>query len=613
METEAVFSNLRISRKLFVAFAAIIAIFVAVGGVVHFNLSTVTTAAAAKDITKMVMEDRAEMDNALRGQESALRALVATQNPAFVELYRRDGASYDAALRHLRQVATDPKNLALVDKMDAAAQAWRRDEAQPLLLAANDPADLVQAASRLSEGKLSHAQALSRQLAGNVDKVYLRRTQIHQAAVQQSLLVLWVGAAVAVAIALVAGWWLGRTVAAPVAAMTATMGVLAAGRHDIEIPAVGRRDEVGDMAEAVLVFREQATEKLRLEAEAEERRAAAETERREREAQRDREARQQAAVVSALAEGLGKLSNGDLSLRLEQVFAPEYEQLRADFNGAVARLNDTMGLIVVNAAAIGSGSAEISDAANDLSLRTERQAASLEETAATLDQITGTVTRTADGAADATQIVASAKGEADRSVDLVGRAEASMGAIAASAGEIGQIVGVIDEIAFQTNLLALNAGVEAARAGESGKGFAVVAQEVRALAQRSAEAAKEIRALISLSSRQVDEGVGLVGETGAALARIARLVGEITGIVTGISASAQEQAVGLQQVNTAINQMDQVTQQNAAMVEQSTAASAALAREADALTRSMGRFLLNRAAGSASASQGARLVASGRR
>jgi methyl-accepting chemotaxis protein len=585
-------SHLRISRKLSVAFSAIIAVFIGVSAIVHFNLSTITAAAAAKDVTNMVMEDRAAMDTALLAQESAVRAFVATQDPAFVEHYRQEGRAYDAALRHLRQVATDRKNLALVGQMDAAANAWRRDEALTQIRLASDPAELPQAVAMIGGGKLATAQALSATIAANIDQVYQRRTLAHRAAVGQSALTLWLGSGVVVALAGLAGWLLTRGVAVPVAAMTQTMGALAAGRHDVEIPAIGRRDEVGDMAQAVLIFRQNAIEKLDLETLTAAQRAAAEVERHEHEAQRALAAAQQAAVVAAIADGLGKLSAGDLTQRLTQSFAPEYEQLRADFNAAVTKLNDTMGLIILNAEAIGSGSQEISEAASDLSRRTEQQAASLEETAATLDEITGTVMRTAEGSTDAHQIVSAAKDEADRSVDLVNRAVDSMSAIQASAGQIGQIVGVIDEIAFQTNLLALNAGVEAARAGDAGRGFAVVAQEVRALAQRSASAAKEIRLLIGASSRQVDAGVDLVGQTGAALTHIACLVGRITGIVESISASAQEQATGLQQVNTAVNQMDQVTQQNAAMVEQSTAASVSLANEAAELSRSMAQFRL---------------------
>ena len=585
-------SHLRISRKLSVAFSAIIAVFIGVSATVHFNLSTITAAAASKDITKMVMEDRAAMDTALLAQESAVRAFVATQDSAFVDHYRQEGRAYDAALGHLRRVATDRKNLALVGQMDAAANAWRRDEALNQIRLASDPASRPQAVAMISGGKLAAAQALSATIARNIDQVYQRRTLAHRAAVSHSTLILWLGSGAVVALAGLAGWLLTRGVAVPVAAMTQTMGALAAGRHDVEIPAIGRRDEVGDMAQAVLIFRQNAIEKLDLEALTAAQRAAAEAERQEHEAQRALAAGQQAAVVAAIADGLGKLSAGDLTQRLTQTFAPEYEQLRADFNAAVAKLNDTMGLIILNAEAIGSGSQEISEAASDLSRRTEQQAASLEETAATLDEITGTVMRTAEGSTDAHQIVAAAKDEADRSVGLVNRAVDSMSAIQASAGQIGQIVGVIDEIAFQTNLLALNAGVEAARAGDAGRGFAVVAQEVRALAQRSASAAKEIRLLIGASSRQVDAGVDLVGQTGAALTHIADLVGRITGIVESISASAQEQATGLQQVNTAVNQMDQVTQQNAAMVEQSTAASVSLANEAAELSRSMAQFRL---------------------
>ncbi|MGH6955246.1 MAG: methyl-accepting chemotaxis protein, partial [Caulobacteraceae bacterium] len=247
---------------------------------------------------------------------------------------------------------------------------------------------------------------------------------------------------------------------------------------------------------------------------------------------------------------------------------------------------------VISTAAFGmrSGSGEISQAADNLSKRTEQQAASLEETAAALDEITATVRKTAEGANHAREIVSTARADAEQSGEVVRRAVGAMSAIEQSAQQISQIIGVIDEIAFQTNLLALNAGVEAARAGDAGKGFAVVASEVRALAQRSADAAKEIKALISASTQQVGQGVDLVGQTGQSLERIVGQVAEITGVVSEIAASAQEQATGLQEVNTAVNQMDQVTQQNAAMVEQSTAASHSLSQEAGELARLVGRF-----------------------
>ena len=235
---------------------------------------------------------------------------------------------------------------------------------------------------------------------------------------------------------------------------------------------------------------------------------------------------------------------------------------------------------------------EITGAADDLSRRTEQQAASLEETAAALDQITATVKKTSEGAVEATTAVASARTDADRGGEVVREAVSAMSRIESSADQIGQIIGVIDEIAFQTNLLALNAGVEAARAGDAGRGFAVVASEVRALAQRSAGAAKEIKALISASSREVGAGVALVGRTGEALDRIVGQVARVEELVREIAASAREQATGLNEVNAAVNQMDQVTQQNAAMVEQSTAASHALASECDALNQLVCGFRL---------------------
>ena len=298
----------------------------------------------------------------------------------------------------------------------------------------------------------------------------------------------------------------------------------------------------------------------------------------------------QAQLVQTLADALGRLSAGDLTAQVVDDVAPDYQRLKDDFNSAVAALREAMAAIVANTGGIQNGADEIAQSSDDLSRRTEHQAASLEETAAALDQLTANVKKSAAGARQASEVVDQAKGEAQHSGEVVRQAVEAMGEIEKSSHQISQIIGVIDEIAFQTNLLALNAGVEAARAGEAGRGFAVVAQEVRALAQRSAEAAKQIKGLISASTAQVGAGVDLVGQTGDALDRIVAKVAEIDSLVSEISASSQEQATGLAQVNTAVNEMDQVTQQNAAMVEESTAASHTLRAEAAELIRLVSGF-----------------------
>jgi methyl-accepting chemotaxis protein len=377
-------------------------------------------------------------------------------------------------------------------------------------------------------------------------------------------------------------------VSAPLQAMTAAMRRLAGGDNGITIPAVGQKDELGQMASAVQVFKDNAIAKLRADAEVAAAKERSEAERQAAAAQAVAE--QQELVVQSFGVGLDRLAHGDLTYRVNDALPVEYEKLRADFNGAAGKLQDAMTVIVGNADGIRAGSREITHASDDMARRTEQQAASLEETAAALEEITATVKRTADGAKEARRVVGAAKTDAESGGQVVATAVQAMGEIEKSSAQIGNIIGVIDEIAFQTNLLALNAGVEAARAGEAGRGFAVVAQEVRALAQRSADAAKEIKALITASTEQVDAGVELVGKTGEALTRIVAQVAQINGVVAEIAASAQEQATGLEQVNSAVSQMDQATQQNAAMVEESTAASHALSREADNLTQLMGQF-----------------------
>jgi methyl-accepting chemotaxis protein len=392
-------------------------------------------------------------------------------------------------------------------------------------------------------------------------------------------------------VALFGYFGMGQWVVKPLGALRAAMERLAKGDLAIALDTI-RHDEVGAMARSVQVFRDAAQEKERLRELAAASAREVEVERARAAALREAAAASQALVVESVADGLERLSSGDLLYRLTVNFAPEYEKLRMDFNQAMETLQQTMQGIATNTQGVRAGAAEITKSSDDLARRTERQAASLEETAAAIDEINATVGKTAQGANEARDVVNTAKSDAERSGAVVRETVTAMQQIETSSKQISNIIGVIDEIAFQTNLLALNAGVEAARAGDAGRGFAVVATEVRALAQRSADAAKEIKALISASGTQVQAGVRLVGETGNALNRIVDQVNKLSDLVGNIARSAQEQATGLGQVNDAVNQMDQVTQQNAAMVEEATAASHTLADEAEELSRLVSQFRL---------------------
>ena len=397
-------------------------------------------------------------------------------------------------------------------------------------------------------------------------------------------------AVAAVLVSVAAGAGLGRAMVHPYVTTVQRMEGLAAGDLTSPIDFTAYTDCVGRMTKAMFAFRENARDKIKADADAIEERHRREVERRQ--AEDAAATKERTLVVGSIGAGLERLAAGDLTFRLSASLPDVYERLRADFNTALGRLQDTLRTAATAARAINAGTNEISAAAEDLSHRTEQQAANLEETAASLDQITATVRKTAEGSKQAQAVVSSAKADAEHSGEIVRQAVAAMTAIETSSKQVSQIIGVIDEIAFQTNLLALNAGVEAARAGEAGRGFAVVASEVRGLAQRSAESAKEIKRLISASNQQVAGGVDLVRETGKALERIVTRVGEINILVSEIATSTHEQAGALQQVNTAIGHMDQATQQNAAMVEQSTAASLSLKSETEELRRLIAAFIL---------------------
>lgn len=592
-------SNVGIGRKLAAGFACIL-LAVAVMNATLFGLVRASGHAAAESAA--LATTISDIDRALLAatEESRVgRGYVIARQDELPRAYDAAAGGFANRIAAARaDAAGRPEILALIDKMDQAEGAYRREVGDPVIrLTHNNPTSAE--AAELAKSERAQSLFASLQKAADEARGEITAASASAEKWQDQLIGLTHlasagGGLSALLLSLLVGWWLVRNIARPVTAITDAMKKLADGDVSVAVPGIGRKDEIGRMAAAVEHFKDQAIKKLKKKAEEEEAIKRWQKEDEERLAAEKEAARQDQFAIDHIATGLAKLSEGDLVYRIETTFAPKTEKLRLDFNSALERLQQAMQTIRVNIDAMHVGSTEISSAADDLSRRTEQQAASLEETAATLDEITATVKNTAQGAIHARDVVSSAKSDADKSSEVVRQAITAMGGIETSSQQISQIIGVIDEIAFQTNLLALNAGVEAARAGDAGRGFAVVASEVRALAQRSAEAAKEIKGLITASTSQVAQGVDLVGATGKALGRIVMQVAEIDKVVSGIAGSAQEQAAALHQVNTALNQMDQVTQQNAAMVEETTAAAHMLNKESVELASLVGRFQVGR-------------------
>ncbi|WP_165356386.1 methyl-accepting chemotaxis protein [Sphingosinicella sp. BN140058] len=531
-------------------------------------------AAADERRTQQIISATETMEKAVNRQQGQLRGYMITAQSTMLEPYRDSIAEFagarDEALSHL----SSPENIQHIKDASAALEQWRGDWADPQI-------KLVQSGDRMGaqqaiiaagdKARMGHIIDFLKAVRTDQSAKLNQRAKAREDAISACYTALIVGALVLIGLAIALATLLSGMLAKPIAGMTAVMGRLASGDNQVEVPNADRGDEVGAMAKAVLVFRDAAIEQEK---------AAAEKARTEA---------TQNQVVTELAGALGRLSEGDLTTSLKN-FPGDYRKLEEDFNAAVGALRDALVDISRSTANIHGGSGEISQASDDLSRRTEQQAASLEETAAAMTEITTTVQNSAAGANEANKLVLATQADAQESSKVVSDAVAAMAEIEKSSQEISKIIEVIDKIAFQTNLLALNASVEAAHAGEAGRAFAVVANEVRALAQRSADAAQEIGTLISNSSKQVEGGVTLVGEAGKALGRIIGSVDEVSGLVSQIAMAADQQSSALAQVNTAITEMDKVTQQNAAMVEESNAAARSLADEATGLTQLVGRF-----------------------
>lgn len=556
---------------------------IGVGSATIYNLDRMTESTGWVEHTQKVLTEAEGIVSAAVDMETGLRGYLLAGQEQFLEPYNAGEARVYDVLETLRNTVSDnPPQVARLQEAEQVLRDWQANVAQgAITLRGNvgtsatmeDVVKLVAA----GQGKtyFDKFRALLAEFAG-IERSLMeqRQDENHQIAdftrmtvIVVTLVSLLIGGAVALLI--------GSGLARGVKNISAAMSRLAEGDNDIEIKGMDRGDEVGDMARALDIFRSSLARVKQ-----EEREKAAE------------HAQEQDAVVQDLSDALARLSQGDLSVQITRRFPTEYEELRGDFNRAVERLDDAIGQVAASSANIRHGAGEINRSTRELSARTESQAATLEQTAAAMDEMANSVTSAASSVKDVETLTNETRQMADDNSAIVVNAVSAMDEIKKSSTDIVQIIKVIDDIAFQTNLLSLNAGVEAARAGEAGKGFAVVANEVRGLAQHSAESATEIRKLIDQTSSHIGEGVELVNQAGEALSKISDRIAQVSQHVSEISRGASEQSSGVQEINTGMGQLDQVTQQNAAMVHQAKNVADSLTQDAMQMDRLIDQFTL---------------------
>ncbi|WP_294321486.1 methyl-accepting chemotaxis protein [uncultured Sphingomonas sp.] len=567
---------MKIPRKLGLSFLTINASAAVVMLVFLASILMIARTTERNNHSQDVYAKALTLETAILRQNSQFRGFLVTGDPTYLKSYEEARVEFDATAVELAAMLTVASEQAQLAEARRETLAWRRNWGDRLIarVKAGDR-DAAQEEVRDAGAKVlvSKIALPLRALRATETDAMAAHADDQAGAIRMALIALVVGGIALIAIAVALAMLLSRQIARPITTLTGAMADLAAGRHDIDVGADGRTDELGDMARAVLVFRDTAVAKLADD--------------------RDRE-----AAMTAIGGGLRSLSQADLTARLADVPAA-FHALSDDFNLATASLSQVLGDVRGSVDSIKLNSGEIAQAATDLAERTEREAAALQESSSALDEVTRSIREGAVAAIDASSAMADTRGEAERGDAVVRQAIAAMHGIEQASDEIAQIITLIDGIAFQTNLLALNAGIEAARAGEAGKGFAVVASEVRALAQRSADAATEVKAKVKAASTHVGAGVALVEQTGDALAKIIERVAGVGGSIDAIARSSDHQATSLGQINVAIAEMDAMTQQNAAMVEQTSAASRQLVAEAEALALSVATFAIDAPAATA--------------